>query len=118
VIEREILAGFSAPFNPFHGKLGNSHSLICTWLEDLVARVREYCRRGLAGPCSPSPTIKANSARNAPFDVMSFRKELRPKIARTSATQPEVPLQVSELVALTGECPRSVRVLESAEHGS
>jgi len=41
------LAGFSAPFNSFlsvHGKLGNSHRLIYTRLEDLAARVREYCR--------------------------------------------------------------------------
>ena len=47
VIERETLAGFSAPFNSFlsvHGKLGNSHRLIYTRLEDLAARVREYCR--------------------------------------------------------------------------
>jgi len=48
VIERENLAGFSAPFNSFHGKLGNSHSLIYTRLEDLAATVREYCR--LFGP--------------------------------------------------------------------
>jgi hypothetical protein len=71
-----------------------------------------------AVPCSLKLTIKANSARNAPFDVMNLREEVRPKIARTSATLPEVPLQASELVALTGECPRSVRVLESAKHGS
>ena len=75
-------------------------------------------RQKLAGPCQLNLTIKANGARNAKFDVMSFREELRPKIARTSATLPEVPLQVFELVALAGECPRSVRVLESAKHGS
>src|SRR5215467_2311159 len=47
VIEREVLAGFSAPFNSLlgvHGKLGNSHCLIYTWLEDLAATVRRYCR--------------------------------------------------------------------------
>jgi hypothetical protein len=49
VIEREVSARFSAPSNSFlgvHGKLGNSHSLIYTRLEDLPATVREYCRRG------------------------------------------------------------------------
>ena len=47
VIEREVLAGFSAPSNSFlgvHGKLGRSHSLIYTRLEDWAATVREYCR--------------------------------------------------------------------------
>jgi hypothetical protein len=46
VIEREVLAGFSAAFNSFwsvHGKLENSHSPIYTRLDDLASRVREYC---------------------------------------------------------------------------
>jgi hypothetical protein len=122
VIEREILAGFSAPFNSSHGKLGNSHILIYTGLEHLAARVREYCPVAVAGPvagpCPLNLTINANSLRKAPSDAMSFREELPPRIARTSASLPDVPLQVSELVALTGERPCSVRVLESAKHGS
>ena len=47
VIEREVLAGLAAPLNScllsVHNKLGNSHSLKYSRLEDLAATVREYC---------------------------------------------------------------------------
>ena len=50
VIEREVLAGLAAPLDScllsVHNKLGNSHSLIYSRLEDLAATVREYCRLG------------------------------------------------------------------------
>src|SRR5262249_51249936 len=52
VIESENLAGFSAPFNSslsVHGKLGKFRSSDIYRLEDLVARVPEYCRPGRAG---------------------------------------------------------------------
>ena len=68
VIEREVSAGYSAPSNSFggiHGKLGNSHSLIYTRLEDLAARVREYCRRG-PGLCHNAGHIQPSArCRNA-----------------------------------------------------
>src|SRR5262249_48287058 len=53
VIEREVLAGFSATLESWwsvHGKLGNCHSLIYSRLECWAATVREYCRRGPVDP--------------------------------------------------------------------
>jgi len=71
-----------------------------------------------AGPCRLNLTIKANSARNAPAKTSSLRKEFGPAIVGTSAHVADVQLQLFERVAVAGECPRSVRVLENAEHGS
>ena len=79
VIEREVLAGFSAPFDSFlgvHGKLGNSHCLIYTPLEDLVATVRRYCRLRLVYAKTPA-TIQPFPTTHAELSKWRLRRSKR-----------------------------------------
>ena len=112
VIEREDLAGFAAPLDSAllsaHGKLGNSHSLIYSRLEDLAARVRRYCR-----PADLCSTNRRNQRRFAELRFAT-KANLSRHAAFSSACRADVPLQVIEFMSDIYNGPRSVRVLEEA----
>jgi hypothetical protein len=115
VIEGEVLAGSSAPFDSFlsvHGKLGNSHSLIYTRLEDLAATVREYCRLGPA----PLVFIREGNQRarstHLGARLLSGGSPTASINANTSDCLPDVLPQPTDYIAFIEECPRIVRVTQ------